>query len=56
MFLGQENTVEQLNGLLRKRVVSSRAALVYSGHISPTVAADGYFDAIVPFSRLLKKI
>ena len=40
MFFGREDIVEQLN----------------SGYISPTVAADGYFDAIVPFSRLLKKI
>ena len=33
--------------------VSARAALVYDGALSPVVAADGYFDAIVPFRRLL---
>ena len=31
-----------------------RTALVYDGHLSPIVAADGYFDAIVPFSEFLK--
>lgn len=33
--------------------VSARTALVYDGHLSPLVPADGYFDAIVPFHRLL---
>ena len=33
--------------------VSARAALVYDGTLSPVVAADGYFDAIVPFKSLL---
>lgn len=37
----------------RKRGVSVRAALVYDGHLAPIVEADGYFDAIVPFRRLL---
>ena len=46
----------KVRAIARPEGVSSRSALVYSGHISPTVAADGYFDAIVPFSRLLKKI
>ena len=30
-----------------------RTALVYEGRLAPGVEADGYFDAIVPFSRLL---
>jgi AAA+ ATPase superfamily predicted ATPase len=46
----------KVRAIARPERVSPRAALVYSGHLSPTVAADGYFDAIVPFSRLLKKI
>ena len=33
--------------------VSIRAALVYDGELAETVSADGYFDAIVPFKRLL---
>ena len=33
--------------------VSIRTALVYDGNLSPVVAADGYFDAIVPFKKLL---
>jgi hypothetical protein len=33
--------------------VSARAALVYDGALSPVVEADGYFDSIVPFRRLL---
>jgi len=38
----------------RPEFLSIRTALVYDGHLSPVVAADGYFDAIVPFSELLK--
>ncbi len=30
-----------------------RTALVYEGRLSPGVEADGYFDALVPFGRLL---
>jgi hypothetical protein len=33
--------------------VSVRTALVYDGHLAPIVEADGYFDAIVPISKLL---
>ena len=32
---------------------SIRTALVFDGMLSPTVEANGYFDAIVPASRLL---
>ena len=42
MFFGREDVIDR-----------ARAALVYSGHLSPVVAADGYFDAIVPFRKLL---
>ena len=44
---------EKVRAIIRPEGVSARAALVYSGHLSPTVAAAGYFDAIVPFGRLL---
>ena len=33
--------------------VSIRTALVFDGTIAPTVEANGYFDAIIPFSKLL---
>lgn len=33
--------------------VSVRTALVYDGHLSPVARADGYFDAVVPFSNLI---
>lgn len=39
--------------IARPAGVSIRTALVYDGALSPVLAADGYFDAIVPFSRLL---
>lgn len=32
---------------------SIRTALVYDGHLAPIVEADNFFDAIVPFRRLL---
>ena len=32
---------------------SKRPVLVYAGEIAKSVEADGYFDAIVPASRLL---
>ena len=32
---------------------SVRTALIYEGHLAPGVEADGYFDAIVPFTALL---
>ena len=34
--------------------ISVRTALVYEGHLAPIVEADGYFDAVIPFSRLLR--
>ena len=33
--------------------VSVRTALVHDGNLAPIVEADGYFDAIIPFRRLL---
>ena len=34
--------------------MSVKTARVYGGHLAPFVEADGYFDAIVPFRRLLE--
>ena len=34
--------------------VSVRTALVYEGHLSSGVEADGYFDAIVPIEKLMR--
>ncbi len=51
------DVIDQVDGqvcaISRPRGVSAKTALVYDGHLSPVAAADGYFDAIVPFSRLL---
>ena len=43
----------QVRAIMRPRGVSAKTALVYYGSLSPVAAADGYFDAIVPFSKLL---
>ena len=49
-----ESEVERkVNALARPEGVSSKTALVYDGHLSPLVASDGYFDAIIPFRQLL---
>ena len=45
---------EKIRAIERPEGVSIRTALVYDGHLSPVVAADGYFDAIVPFRSLLE--
>ena len=37
----------------RREGVSIRTALVYDGHLAPIAKADGYFDAIIPVSKLL---
>ena len=39
--------------LPRPRGVSVRTALVYSGELAKSVVAEGYFDAIIPFARLI---
>ena len=44
---------DKVAALPRRKGVSVRTALVYEGHLAPIVEADGYFDAIVPFRRLL---
>lgn len=44
---------EKVKRLPRREGMSVKTALVYEGHLAPIVEADGYFDAIVPFRRLL---
>jgi len=39
--------------IVRPKGVSLRTALVYSGELSSYVEANGYFDAIVPITRLM---
>ena len=43
----------KIRAIIRPEGVSVRAAIVYSGHLSPAVPAADYFDAIVPFGKLL---
>ena len=42
----------KVRAIKRPEGVSARTALVYDGHLSPVAAADGYFDAIIPFKKL----
>jgi hypothetical protein len=44
---------EKVRLLPKRHGVSVRTALVYEGNLAPIVEADGYFDAIIPFRRLL---
>ena len=44
---------EKCRRLPRAPGLSLRTALVYSGELARSVEAEGYFDAIVPFSRLI---
>ena len=48
-----EQVDRKVRAIRRPEGVSVRTALVYDGHLSPVAAADGYFDAIVPVSKLL---
>lgn len=51
---GIEDEVEaKVKALALPRGTSVRTALVYEGRLAPSVEADGYFDALVPASRLL---
>lgn len=44
---------EKIRRLSRRDGITTRTALVYCGHLAPSVEADGYFDAVVPAARLL---
>ena len=48
-----DEVAEKVEALPRRKGVSVRTALVYEGCLAPIVEADGYFDAIIPFRRLL---
>ena len=48
-----EEVDAKIKAIRRPDGVSAKAALVYDGHLSPVAKADGYFDAIIPFSKLL---
>jgi len=48
-----DEVAEKVSSLPRRSGISVRTALVYEGQLAPIVEADGYFDAIVPFARLL---
>lgn len=43
----------KVKAMTRPEGVSVKTALVYDGHLSPLVSSDGYFDALVPFRRLI---
>lgn len=48
-----DEVAEKVRRIPRRDGTSVRTALVYEGALAPIVEADGYFDAIVPFRRLL---
>jgi len=45
---------EKVRRLPSDRSLSVRTALVYEGHLDPRVEAEGYFDFLIPFARLLE--
>lgn len=54
--IGKEIIAEvdaKVRKISRPEGVSIRTALVYEGELSSVVEANGYFDALVPFSRLM---
>ena len=44
---------EMCSRIARPNDVSLKTALVYEGELAPSVEADGFFDAVIPASRLL---
>ena len=49
----EKELADKLAAFPKRRGISVRTALVYSGSLDPAVVRGGAFDAIVPFSRLL---
>ena len=49
----EAEVAEKVSRLRHPRGMSIRTALVYEGDLAPVVRGNGYFDAIIPFSRLL---
>lgn len=54
--IGRE-IIDEMEGKIRRlpvrKGVSVRTALIYDGHLAPSVEGDGYFDAVVSVERLL---
>lgn len=50
----EDEVAAKIKALRLPREISVRAALVYDGELAPSVEAHGYFDALVPASRLLE--
>ena len=48
-----DEVAEKVRRIPHRDGISVRTALVYDGHLAPIVEADGYFDAVIPFRRLL---
>ena len=46
---------DKVTAIARPPGVSVKTALVYEGRLQPGVEADGYFDFIIPFERLLAR-
>ena len=49
----EEEVEKKVTGLSLRGRKSIRAALVFDGELSPSVRENGYFDAIIPISRIL---
>ena len=49
----EDEMVEKLSRFPRRKGISLRTALVYEGSLDETVARDGFFDAIIPFTSIL---
>jgi hypothetical protein len=49
----EDEVREKVRRLKVAKHLSIRTALVYEGELSPEIPENGYFDALVPFGRLL---
>ena len=49
----EDEVARKIRFLPKRDGVSIRTALVYEGHLAPIVEADGFFNSVVPFRRLL---
>lgn len=44
---------KKVRSIERREGISAKTALVYDGELSPVTRTDGYFDATIPFRKLL---
>ena len=44
---------ERIARLSLRKGMSARPVLVYEGELAPVVEGDGFFDAVIPASKLL---